>query len=231
MRNRVALIGGSAAFTEVFRKTIEDCGVDASVEAGPGGPRSSLAVFEVKDRNDLKGVPGWEGPRPYLIFTELDLAHEELAALKGSGLMGVLSGSSTPEEVSLVLNKAMFYDRMLRKNPRVPVDIPVEVRAAAKTIKTFCSLLSRDGMFIVTLNPLPVDSICDLVFTHPSGARELRTRIKVLYNISINKDLNIIASPKDPFKRLVTHPGMAVFFIDLPEEERAAIDRYIESVE
>ncbi|MBI5491779.1 MAG: PilZ domain-containing protein [Deltaproteobacteria bacterium] len=230
MRSRVSLIGGSAAFTEVFRKTIEDCGVEAGVETGGNGPWPGLAVFEVKDRDGLNAVPGWKGPRPYLIFTELDLAQEELAVLKESGLMGVLSGSSTPEEVSLALNKALFYDRMLRKNPRVPVDIPVEVRAAAKTIKTFCSLLSRDGMFIVTLNPLPVDSICGLVFTPPGGG-ELRTKIKVLYNIPINKDLNIIASPRDPFKRLVTHPGMAVLFIDLPEGERAAIDRYIESIE
>lgn len=230
MMKRVSLIGGSAAFVDLFRKTIEDCGVEAAVEQGPDCPGDGLAVFEVTDGDGLKGLPGWKGQRPYLIFTELDLAHEELAPLKGSGLMGVLSSSSTPEEVYLALNKALFFDRILRKNQRAPVDFPVEVRAAAKTIKTFCSLLSRDGMFIVTLNPLPIDSICDLIFTPPDG-RELRTKVRVLYNISINKDLNIIASPNDPFKRLVTHPGMAVFFIDLPEVERAAIDRYIESIE
>jgi len=118
---------------------------------------------------------------------------------------------------------------MLKRNPRIQVNLPVELKSGPRTIRTNASLLSRDGMFIVTLNPLPANALCELRFSLPG--RLLETAARVLYNISINKDLNIIADPKDPFKRLVSHPGMAVFFTGLSDSEKEEIDGYIKALE
>ena len=91
--------------------------------------------------------------------------------------------------------------------------------------------ISRDGMFIITLHPCVANSTCDLEFSLPGFEGKFKTQARVIYNISVNKDLSIISNPNDPFRRLVTHPGMAVFFIDLEERRRQAIDAYIDGTE
>ena len=108
--------------------------------------------------------------------------------------------------------------------------IPVAVRSGGGTLKTVASQISRDGMFIVTLSPQAARSICDIEFDVPGAKTGLRTRARVVYNIKADTDLSIISSPKDPFKRLVAHPGMAVYFLDLPEADRSSIDEYIETL-
>ncbi|MBI5237038.1 MAG: PilZ domain-containing protein, partial [Deltaproteobacteria bacterium] len=148
-------------------------------------------------------------------------------ALRGRGLVGVIGPHSTPEDITYMINRASFFSDSIRRKPRAPVNIPVTVRSGARTVKTAASQLSRDGMFIVTLNPPVAGAELDIEFRLPGGDKDFRTKAKALYCIEINKELNIISSPNDPFKRLVTHPGMAVFFMDLPDEEREAIDRYI----
>jgi hypothetical protein len=85
-------------------------------------------------------------------------------------------------------------------------------------------------MFVRSLGPPPVNSVCVLEFEIPDSKR-MKTKARVIYHIEVNRDLNIISRPSDPFKRLVMHPGMAVFFLDIPEEDKAVIDRYIEGLE
>ncbi|HXI09950.1 MAG TPA: hypothetical protein VNK06_04020, partial [Thermodesulfobacteriota bacterium] len=77
---------------------------------------------------------------------------------------------------------------------------------------------------------LPEGTSCEVSFDDPVSGVGLTTSARVLYNISINKDLSIISSPGNPFKRIVTHPGMALLFLDLPEGDRERIDTYVKSI-
>lgn len=233
MEQRLKLAGTSGVFTSVLRRTLEDCGFKADIVEGeiPESRKSQdVFIYEVRNKADLSGIPKRNPPKPYLIFSETGLDKEEADALKESGLVGVITGATTPEVITFLANSAIFYSKVLRRNPRVPVSIQVDIRAGSRVIKTTSSLLSRDGMFVVTLNPLPSDTVCDLEFDSPATGKRLSMKARVLYSISVNKDLSIISSPADPFKRIVTHPGMALFFIDLPDEERKLIDGYIEAV-
>lgn len=230
MKHQVLLLGSTEAFTENFARVLDDCGFetvfgkkDGTLLNGPG-----FFIFEAIGKEDLKRLSGKANVAPFLIYDSSDIPKDALKPLRDKGLMGVITGSTTPEDISFLVNKALFYDKMLKRNPRVPVSLQVVLRAGVKVVNTNVSLLSRDGMFIVTLSPLPPNSVCRLRFELPG--RVMETEAKVLYNISINKDLNIIADPKDPFKRLVSHPGMAVFFLDLTEEDRQRIDDYIGSL-
>lgn len=233
MRQRILLAGSSRAFTGNFKKLLEDCGLEAIMEK-PGeeaGPRD-LSVYEVRKKTEIRDVlAAARKAVPFLIFSGLKFDPADLDELRERGLMGVITPDTTAEDTAFLVNKSLFYDKMMRRNPRVPVNIQVDVKAGMKTIKTFSSLLSRDGMFIVTLSPLDVNTVFDLEFWVPGIKEKMRTKAKVLYNISINKELNIIANLKDPFKRLVSHPGMAVFFMDLPQEDRESIDSYIKTIE
>lgn len=234
MGHRVVFIGNGSAFTGEFRKLVEDCGYEVLAGGGGGNAdQSDLRVYEVANKDDVNGLieMGARGEaEPFLVFESID-SQDALQPLKEAGLMGVVSPASSAEDASFLLNKALFYKKMLKRNPRVPVNLPVELKSGPRTMRTNASLLSRDGMFIVTLNPLPVNAFCRLKFALQGSKVQLETDARVLYNIAINKDLNIIANPKDPFKRLVSHPGMAVFFTGLSEKEKEEIDGYIKALE
>ncbi|CAG1065389.1 hypothetical protein BAC1_00970 [uncultured bacterium] len=232
MSYTAVLSGHTALFTESFRDIVAECGfelaegVDGSfvVSADEG----SLTIIAVRSAEDLASVKT-AGVRPFLVFSVEQISQEALSGLKENGLLGVITPDISPEDAAFLLNRALFYDKMVKRNPRVPVNLPVILTSGHKVINSFASLLSRDGMFIVTLNPLEVNAICSLKFALPEG-RDFSTEARVLYRVAINKELNIIANPRDPFKRMVSHPGMAVFFTDMSRADRDEIDGYIEKL-
>ncbi|MBI2400880.1 MAG: PilZ domain-containing protein [Deltaproteobacteria bacterium] len=227
------LSGRTGLFTEFFRDTIVECGFELAIgEEGSfniSTEENSLSVIAVSAVEDLREIKP-EGVRPFIIYSPEALPQEAVQALKDNGLLGVVTPETSPEDVAFLLNRALFYDKMLKRNPRVPVNLPVILTSANKVINSFASLLSRDGMFIVTLNPLEVNALCSLRFSLPDGGKDFSTGARVLYRVAINKELNIIANPRDPFKRMVSHPGMAVFFMDMSKDDRDEIDRYIETI-
>ncbi|MBI5827678.1 MAG: hypothetical protein HZB22_08125 [Deltaproteobacteria bacterium] len=237
MAHRVRLQGSSRAFTAAFRRELENAGLEAVVEAVEsvtGARRATakdLLIYEIKKKAELQAFSRKRSVRPFLVFTKLELRHDEISFLKEKGLMGVIRPDTSPEDIFFHVNKAIFCNRMIKRNARAPVNMPVEIIAGQKKISTVSSLLSRDGMFIVTLNPLPLNCVCELAFKVPGIGKDFRTGARVLYNVPVNRDLNIISSPQDPFKRFISHPGMAVFFLDLPAQDRELIDRYVKSLD
>lgn len=233
MAYKAFLAGTTGLFTASFRETVAECGFEPvegqdgsfDVQAMDGG----LPIIAVGSAAELAAIKA-DSARPFIVYSPEAFPQEAIQALKEKGLLGALSPDTSPEEVAFMLNRALFYDKMLKRNPRAPVNLPVILTSGNKVINSFASLLSRDGMFIVTLNPLEVNSLCSLRFSLPDGGKEFSTGARVLYRIAINKDLSIIADPRDPFKRMVSHPGMAVFFTDMSREDRDEIDRYIETI-
>src|SRR5574340_942988 len=205
MKQRVRLEGKSSFFEGPLRKTLEDCGFDP-VDGNSAHPEGSRDVYivEVLARGDLERLDQPEASRPFLIFTGVELDEGEVSALRNKGLMGIIGKNTPQEDIYFLVNRTLFYNKVVKRNPRVQVSIPVELKAGEKVIKSVSSHLSKDGMFIVTLHPLSVETICELAFDVP-GVKMMRTRARVLYCIPINRDLNIIANPNDPFKRHVSH--------------------------
>jgi hypothetical protein len=234
MSCRVRLLGRSKAFTVVLLRRLKDFGFEAgsAEEAPPGSDPEDICIFEVDREGDaakltaLRTEPA-AARRPFLVYTELDPAG--FTGLKEYGLIGVVSRDTPDEEVVFLVNKALFYNKVIRRNPRVQISIPVVLHCKGDMLKTDSTQLSREGMFIKSLNPPEVNSACSLEFEIPGG-RVIKTAARVIYHVMINRDLSIIISPSDPFKRLVMYPGMAVFFTDIADEEKAAIDSYIDGL-
>lgn len=233
MSYTAVLSGHTGLFMESFRDTIIECGFELAIgEEGSfniPADENCLPIIAVSAVEDLAKIKA-EGIKPFIIFSPEALPQEAVQGLKDNGLLGVVTPGTSPEDTAFLLNRALFYDKMLKRNPRVPVNLPVILTSANKVINSFASLLSRDGMFIVTLNPLDVNALCSLKFSLPDRGNDFSTGARVLYRIAINKELNIIANPRDPFKRMVSHPGMAVFFTDMSKEYRDEIDKYIETI-
>lgn len=231
MEQRLRLAGSSEVFTTVLKRTLEDCGFKVDLAGGADDGGGGVFVYEIKDEGELSTLPVQGEPRPYLVFSSGEgIDRKTVEGLKQGGLVGLITAGSSPEEITLLVNAAFFHTRMIKRNPRAPVSMPVEIKAGSRSIKTTASSLSRDGIFVVTLNPLPDKTVCELSFDDPVSGVRLTTGARVLYNISINKDLSIISSPGNPFKRIVTHPGMALLFLDLPEDDRERIDTYVKSI-
>jgi hypothetical protein len=229
----VVLAGRIGLFTDSFRDTVLECGFElADGEDGSfdiSRDEGRLSIIAAGSPEEL-GLIKAAAARPFLVFTPETATPEAVQGLKDNGLLGVITPGTSPEDVAFFLNRALFYDKMITRNPRAPVNMPVVLTSGRKVINSFASLLSRDGMFIVTLNPLEVNALCSLSFSLMDDGKEFSTGARVLYRVAINKELNIIANPRDPFKRMVSHPGMAVFFIDMSQEDRDAIDGYIETI-
>lgn len=229
----IVLSGRTGLFTDSFRENVLECGFELAdggddlfrVSTDEGG----LSVIAVNGLDDLARIEP-DGARPFMLFTPDALPAEAAGGLRESGLQGVVTPKTSPEDLAFLLNRAIFYDKMASRNPRAPVKVPVVLTSGSVVVNTFASLLSRDGMFIVTMNPLEVNRLCTLKFSLPDREKEFSTEARVIYRVVINKALNIIANPRDPFKRMVSHPGMAVFFVDMPQSERDEINRYVESV-
>lgn len=231
-RGTVTVLAVSAEAADALTRVLGDLGIEAVVSDAPAGGEE-VTVYEVVDEDGLDSLPGGAGPEeggvsPYLVYAEAGLPAGKVRALRAGGLVGVITPETSHEEVSFLVNSALFYTRVLGRNPRLSVELPVEFSIGGRSMKTHATTISRDGMFIVTLNPLEPGSLCDVSFEVPGTERKLATGARILYNIEINRDLKIISSPEDPFRRLVSHPGMAVFFTDLPEEDRDLIDDFIE---
>ncbi len=234
MTQRVRIVGTSPYLRERLKKFLEDSGIETILEDRLSSSRieRDTDIFEIKSLEELSTIKDMEGLSTFLIFTDLDIKGEELSSLKEHGFVGVVRSDSTPEEIFFLLNRAIFHEKKgFKRNPRISVNIPVELRTEERILHTHASLLSRDGIFIVTINPLPKGAGCELRFSIPEIKGEFRTKGRVLYNIPVNKELNIISSPDNPFKRLVSHPGMAIFFVDMPEDDRRLIDEYIKKRE
>ncbi len=228
----VGLSGGSFEFIGRFADLLRDCGFDPVVGPSDAGlsKAGEVSIYEVADRSVFESLIKKDGTEPFLVYSDLQFSPDELVSLKAKGFVGAITTRTSPEDTAFLVNKALFYSRMLKRNPRVPVSLPVELSVGVRVLKTTASMLSRDGIFVITMNPLPVNSLCDLAFRLPGSAHTFKTVARILYNITINKDLGIIADPRDPFKRLVAHPGMAMLFVDMSGEERERIEAYIETI-
>ncbi len=242
MNGRVRMQGSSEFFTGQLKERLGDCGFE--VVCGPLDYSEESAVradevglFEVTGHGDISNMleSFEETAIPFVLYKDSEFSEPikeiDAARLKSAGLMGVIQRQTSVEEVAFVVNRAFFYNRVVKRNPRLPVTLPVTVTTGERTMVTNSAQISRDGMFIITLHPCAANSICDLEFSLPGFSGKFKTEARVIYNIAVNKDLSIISNPNDPFRRLVTHPGMAVFFIDLEESRRQAIDAYIDGTE
>jgi hypothetical protein len=116
-----------------------------------------------------------------------------------------------------------------RSSPRIKVNIPVEYVHDDACHKSVIINLSRNGTFIVTLNPPPKDSVVDLSFALPQRDEFIRSTGRVIYSIGFDIETGIISKTGEADKKIVATPGVAVFFEDMKETDREAIESFIEA--
>ena len=132
------------------------------------------------------------------------------ARLQRGELAGLLRAPVSPDEVFLVIQKAI--ENGARANIRISTALPAELDNGNGARAGFVTVLSQYGMFFRTLDPLPVKAHAGVRISF--GDRVTDLRAEVLYVVSFEEG---------PF----CAPGMGMKFVDLAPEDGALIRFFI----
>lgn len=105
-----------------------------------------------------------------------------------------------------------------RQSPRVRMQAQVDFESDDNFFNGFSSNISDGGLFIATVNVLPLGTNVDVGFTLPTGERiECKGVVRWVREID----------DRNPD----SHPGMGVQFVDLEERSATAIEHFIQQRE
>lgn len=105
-----------------------------------------------------------------------------------------------------------------RQSPRVRMQAQVDFESDDNFFNGFSSNISDGGLFIATVNVLPLGTNVDVGFTLPTGERiECKGVVRWVREID----------DRNPD----SHPGMGVQFVDLEERAAGAIEQFIQQRE
>lgn len=235
MKKRVIMRGIHRA-PEPLLRAFEDCGVYMAAEGAQDtdGEGRTVVVYAVEGRAELErrvaDAAAAEPDEPFVVYTATDITPELGSALAAACCTGVITPDTPPEDISFILNRTFFHAAASGRNRRVSVNIPVTVREQGRTIETVASMLSREGAFINTLNPPGEGTECTVELRLPDGAAPAMTTARVLYSAGVNRDISIISNDAEPYRRLVSHPGMAVLFTGLTQGDADRIELFMASI-
>ncbi len=121
---------------------------------------------------------------------------------------------AVPARAPLSQEKARSGGEEKRLLPRTRLDCEVDLNTESNFYSGFAHNVSSGGLFVATFDLMPAGSEVDLRFSLPSGTT-IETRAVVRWV----RDVNDLTSD--------VWPGMGLQFQDIPDEARAAIDRFV----
>lgn len=105
-----------------------------------------------------------------------------------------------------------------RSSPRVRMQAQVDFESEDNFFNGFSSNISDGGLFVATVNVLPLGTSVDVGFTLPTGERiECKGVVRWVREVD----------DRNPD----SHPGMGVQFVDLEERSASAIEQFIQQRE
>jgi hypothetical protein len=135
-------------------------------------------------------------------------------------LQQFLSSSKDPEEILFKLNEFLYGSQtdLLRKNPRIPVNLPLTFKCGTDTMPGNTYTLSREGVFIKTATPAKAQSDIEIKFFLPENNNEIVAKGKVVHCVEFDEAKS---------KGLVS--GMAVVFSRIAPSYQKLLDDFINS--
>lgn len=146
-------------------------------------------------------------------------SEEERARLAAAGVRWSAFDSLSAREIRCVLSLALSHgDRSeVRRDPRVPLLLPVEVTTSERTFRAELMDLSANGAYIASRSPLKPGTQLTLAFD--ADGKPVSVRAEVRWRTSLDGG----------FAGWL-EAGMGVLFSQVPYESRAAIRRHVEGI-
>ena len=150
-----------------------------------------------------------EGRLPILIFSGTITSAEEVRELAALGVAGYVNEYSAVQHILPSLAPHLFPDNFNRRgSPRVVLGIPIAYRFGNTIAAALTLNISKGGIAIRTMNPLPADSRIKTRFRLPGRKTEIETDARVAWS-----DRRI---------------GMGLQFVKVEPAAQAAIDEFVD---
>lgn len=150
-----------------------------------------------------------EGRLPILVFSGSISSAEEVRELASLGVAGYVNEYSAVQHILPSLAPHLFPDNFNRRSsPRVVLGIPVAYRFGDTITAVLTLNLSKGGIAIRTMSPLPVGAKARIRFRLPGARREIEADARVAWSD----------------RRL----GMGLQFERLEAADQAGIDEFVD---
>ena len=151
-----------------------------------------------------------QGKLPILVFSGTISSAEEVRELAALGVAGYVNEYSAVQHILPSLAPHLFPDNFNRRSsPRVVLGIPVAYRSGDTITAVLTLNLSKGGIGIRTMSPLPEGTRVRLRFRLPGARREIEAEARVAWS-----DRRI---------------GMGLQFEKVQDEDQAAIDEFVDT--
>ena len=159
----------------------------------------------------IRAVRKLDGGRlPILVFSGTISTAEEVRELAALGVAGYVNEYSAVQHILPSLAPHLFPDNFNRRSsPRVVLSIPVAYRSGDTITAVLTLNLSKGGIGIRTMNPLPGGTKVRLRFRLPGARREIEAEARVAWS-----DRRI---------------GMGLQFEKVSSENQAAVDEFVDT--
>jgi CheY-like chemotaxis protein len=161
------------------RRAAADAGrpIDLSlVDLGLAGDDQGLALVQA-----LGEAAGRE--RPVLVFSGSVSSARHARVLTGARIAGFVNEHASTSQILPALAPHLFPDSFNRRaSPRVPVEVPISIRAGDAIAGAMTVNVGRGGVGVRTLSPLPLASLVGLTFRLPGAARDVEATGRVAWS-------------------------------------------------
>ncbi|HAK61420.1 MAG TPA: hypothetical protein DCO77_13755 [Nitrospiraceae bacterium] len=147
---------------------------------------------------------------PLVVITS-DSDTEVKNALIAQGCSAVLT---KPLDIAFVYGVLGRLSRQLRKYPRVPIRMQVEIEGGNPEKALPCTNISEEGLYLRTHAPLPHKTVLGLHFTLPHSTEKIRVSAEVARALPLGIHVK-------------TEPGMGLRFLDLSDLVRQQIRNFV----
>ena len=147
------------------------------VDLGMASDEDGLALVRVLGR-----APDGGG-RPVLVFAGSVVSARQAQALAGAPIAGYVNEHASTAQILPALAPHLFPDNFNRRSSRrFPVEVPIALRAGEAVAGAMTVNVSKGGVAIRTLSPMPLASLVGLTFRLPGTSLDLEATGRVAWS-------------------------------------------------
>jgi uncharacterized protein (TIGR02266 family) len=157
----------------------------------------------------IRAIRQYGAKFPILVFSGTIASADEVRELWDLGVAGFINEYSTPQHILPAIAPHLFPDSFNRRSsPRVALVVTVSYRFEHTIASATCANVSKGGMGLRTMNPLPSGTKIRLRFKLPGSKREIEADATVAWSDQ--------------------RTGMGLQFGSLDAESQAELDDYVD---
>jgi uncharacterized protein (TIGR02266 family) len=157
----------------------------------------------------VRAIRQYSGTFPILVFSGTIANADEVRELMTLGVAGFINEYSAPPHILPAIAPHLFPESFNRRSsPRVALSVTVSYRFEHTIASAMCANISKGGMALRTMNPLPSGTRLRLRFRLPGSKRELDAEVAVAWSDQ--------------------RTGMGLQFVSLDAESQSELDEYVD---